>query len=215
MGKAPLLQQTRRMTLQIDPTIYSPLIDRAIGFAAQKHEGQRRKIGDVPYIAHPMGVAVILMKMGCREEVVAAALLHDTVEDTDVALQDISARFGQEVRDIVAGCTELPRKCNNWEARKLNMIERLRHAPLEVKLVVAADKYHNLHHISKSKDESGEIIWNRFGRGFERQAWYYRSVLNSILANLPKQGAAYPVFEQLADIINTLFDGIPSFPPQS
>jgi hypothetical protein len=81
--------------------------------------------------------------------------------------------------------------------------------------VVAADKYHNLHHISKSKDESGETIWNRFGRGPERQAWYYRAVLNSILANLPEQGAAYPVFEQLADIINTLFDGIPSFPPQS
>lgn len=186
------------------------MIDRAIGFAARKHEGQYRKIGDVPYIAHPMGVAMILMQMGCREEVIAAALLHDTLEDTNATFQDICDQFGQEVADIVAGCTELPRKYNSWEQRKLNMIEKLRHAPLDVKLIAAADKYHNLQHISKSKNKSGAAVWLRFGRGAELQAWYYRSMLDSILENLPDSGKDYPLFEQLTAAIDTLFDGIPS-----
>lgn len=160
-----------------------------------------------------MGVAMILMQMGCREEVVAAALLHDTVEDTDATLQEISNIFGQEVADIVAGCTELPRRCNNWEQRKLNMIEKLRDAPLEVKLVVAADKFHNLQHISKSKKKSGAAVWERFGRGAELQAWYYRAVLDSILECLPDSGAAYPIFEQLTAVVEKLFAGIPSRSP--
>ena len=195
--------------------LYSPMIDKAIGFAAQKHEGQHRKIGSVPYIAHPMGVAAMLMQMGCREEVVTAALLHDTVEDTDVNLNEITTRFGQEVGDIVAGCTELPRRWNNWEQRKLNMIERLRDAPFEVKLVVAADKYHNLHHLSKSKEEAGSAVWKRFGRGPEQQAWYYRTVLESLLYNLPECSTDYPIFKQLSAVVDQLFDGIPSRCPYS
>lgn len=193
--------------------IYSSMIDKAIGFAAKKHNGQRRKIGDIPYIAHPMGVAAILMQMGCREAVVAAALLHDTVEDTDANLDEITTRFGQEVRDIVAGCTELSKKNNTWEQRKLNMVARLRQASFEVKLVVAADKYHNLHHMLKTQEESGTAIWKRFGRGPEKQAWYYRTVLESILFGLPDCGEDYPIFEQLATVIDELFDGIPSSAP--
>jgi (p)ppGpp synthase/HD superfamily hydrolase len=195
--------------------MFSSLIDKAIGFAAQKHEGQRRKSGSIPYIAHPMGVAAILMQMGCEEDIVTAALLHDTVEDTDASIAEIVFRFGQKVADIVAGCTELPRKCHNWEQRKSNMITRLRHAPFEVKLVVATDKYHNLHHILKTKEESGAAVWKRFGRGPEQQAWYYRTVLESILTDLPEQGENFPVFDKLTAAILELFEGIPSSPPQS
>jgi (p)ppGpp synthase/HD superfamily hydrolase len=189
------------------------MIDRAIGFAARKHEGQHRKIGDVPYISHPMGVAMILMQMGCREEVVTAALLHDTIEDTDATIQEIGDIFGPEVADIVAGCTELPRKQNNWEERKLNMIEKLRCASIEVKLVAAADKYHNLQHISKSKSKSGTAVWKKFGRGAELQAWYYRSMVDSILENLPDSGRQYPIFERLSAVISELFEGIPTRTP--
>ncbi|MFZ0546430.1 MAG: HD domain-containing protein [Candidatus Promineifilaceae bacterium] len=196
-------------------SFYSPLVDRAIGFAAQKHEGQHRKIGSVPYIAHPIGVAMLLMRMGCRDEVIAAAVLHDTVEDTGASLQDIRKQFGQEVADIVDGCTELPRKFNNWEERKQNMIEKLRHASLEVKLVVAADKFHNLQHITKSKKKEGSAVWEKFSRGPELQAWYYRAMLDSILANLPDTADQYPIFDQLPALINDLFDGIPTRAPQS
>ena len=69
------------------------LVDRAIGFAARAHEGQRRKTGNVPFIAHPVGVAMLLLEMGCADEVVAAGLLHDTVEDTKVSIDDIRQQF--------------------------------------------------------------------------------------------------------------------------
>ena len=197
------------------PIIFSTMIDRAIGFASREHEGQYRKSVRVPYIAHPMGVAMILLQMGCRQEVVAAALLHDTVEDTSVTIQEICERFGQEVADIVAGCTELPRWHYNWEARKLDMIEKLRHASLEVKLVAAADKYHNLRHLSKTKRKHGTAVWNQFGRGPEQQAWYYRAIYSSILENLPLCSEKYPVFNQLAAVIDELFKGTPSCPPHN
>jgi (p)ppGpp synthase/HD superfamily hydrolase len=192
--------------------LYSSMIDRAIGFATQAHASQRRKMGDMPYIAHPVGVAMILQRMGCREEVVSAALLHDTVEDTDVSLEDIRRRFGEEVAEIVAGCTELPRREANWESRKLHMIERLRTASLDVKLVVAADKYHNLSHILKTKEALGPVVWERFGRGKEQQAWYYRTVLGSILENVPDE-ADYPIFGELEGVVEVLFAGIRSAPP--
>ena len=201
------------MNMKTLPTVYSPTIDKAIGFAAKKHANQRRKIGDLPYIVHPMGVAAILLQMGSKEEIVAAALLHDTIEDCGVKLEEIIVRFGQEVGDIVAGCTELPKKQNTWEKRKREMIDRLRHAPLEVKLVVAADKFHNLYHVWKSIEEVGTAVWDRFSRGPEQQAWYYRSALASILSNLPDESRSYPIFEQLEIVVGTVFDGISSHSP--
>ena len=98
------------------------LVDRAIGFAARAHQGQQRKTGDVPYIAHPVAVAMILQRMDCAETIVAAGLLHDVVEDTSVTLKDVRRHFGDEVAEIVAGCTELPKNRNRWETRKLFMI---------------------------------------------------------------------------------------------
>lgn len=188
------------------------LIDRAIGFAARAHEGQRRKIGDVPYIAHPVGVAMLLMEMGCRPAVVAAALLHDVVEDTGVSLKEIERSFGSEVAEIVAGCTEPPKKKVSWEQRKLHMIRSLRDASLSVKLVMAADKYHNLSHANFTKNRLGQAIWRRFGRGPEQQAWFYRNVVDSILANV-QDPQTYPIFGQLSGLVDDLFAGVDSQPP--
>lgn len=188
------------------------LIDRAVGFAARAHQKQRRKIGDLPYIVHPVGVAFILLQMDCPETVVAAGLLHDTVEDTNVTPEEIRQKFGEEVADIVAGCTELPKKRNSWEARKLHMIDTLANASLSIKLVAAADKYHNLSHSLYTSREGGESIWQRFGRGIKQQAWYYRNVSESILANVPDPDR-YPIFQQLLDVIDEIFEGVPSQAP--
>lgn len=188
------------------------LVDRAIGFAARAHQRQQRKIGDVPYIAHPVAVGMILLRMGCDETIVAAGLLHDTVEDTAVTIEEIRQLFGAEVGDIVAGCTEPPKKRNRWETRKLYMIESLRDAPLAVKLVSAADKYHNLSHTRYNERLHGPVVWKKFGRGKEEQAWYYRSVLASLVANTP-EADSYPIFAMLSSIIEELFDGVVSNPP--
>jgi len=189
------------------------LVDQAIGFAAKAHEGQRRKSGLVPYIAHPVGVAMLLQRMGCDETIVAAGLLHDIVEDTKVTLEEVRHRFGDDVADIVAVCTEPPKKSVDWESRKLHMINALRDAPLQAKLVAAADKYHNLSHTLHNKQKEGDKVWKRFGRGKRQQAWYYRTVSESIVANIPHP-EQYPIFEQLALKIKDLFAGIASLPPE-
>lgn len=188
------------------------LVDQAIGFAARAHKGQKRKTGDVPYIAHPVGVAMILQRMNCSQTIVAAGLLHDVVEDTPVTQDELRRQFGDEVADIVAGCTELPKRKNRWETRKLSMIESLRDASLDVKLVVAADKYHNLSHTLYNEQLNGSAVWKSFGRGKEQQAWYYRTVLESLLANTP-EAERYPIFGLLAEIIAELFDGVVARPP--
>lgn len=188
------------------------LVDRAIGFAARAHHGQKRKTGDMPYIAHPLAVGMLLQRMGCEQAVVAAGILHDTVEDTPVTLQDIRRHFGAEVAGIVAGCTELPKRRNQWATRKRHMIASLRDAPLAVKLVSAADKYHNLSHTLHNERTQGQAIWKNFGQGKDRQAWYYRSVLDSLLANL-EQPEHYPIFGMLAEVIDELFAGVTPRPP--
>jgi (p)ppGpp synthase/HD superfamily hydrolase len=189
----------------------SSLVDRAIGFAARAHEGQYRKAGDVPYIAHPVAVAMMLQEMGCEPTVVAAGLLHDIVEDCNVTLAELRATFGDEVADIVACLTEPPRTMR-WEQRKEKMIESLRQAPLAVKLVAAADKYHNLQHTLQNQQKRGTAVWDRFGRGQEQQAWYYRQVTASILANVSEPDR-YPIFALLAGIVQELFVGVASQPP--
>jgi len=183
------------------------LVDRAIGFAARAHKGQKRKAGDVPYIAHPVAVAMILQDMGCDETIVAAGLLHDTVEDTKVNIEDIRFYFGDAIADIVAGCTEPSKKSVRWETRKLHSIQVLRDAPLAVKLVAAADKYHNLSHTLYNEGIIGQAVWERFGRGKEQQAWYYRSVLKSLLANVSNPDQ-YSIFGKLEDMVNVVFDGV-------
>jgi (p)ppGpp synthase/HD superfamily hydrolase len=139
--------------------------------------------------------------------------LHDTVEDTKVNIEDIRLIFGDAVGDIVAGCTEPPKKSVNWETRKLHTIQVLRDAPLEVKLVAAADKYHNLSHTLYNETIIGQAVWGRFGRGKEQQAWYYQSVLKSLLANVPNLDQ-YPIFGKLEAMVNTVFAGVTPQPPK-
>lgn len=187
-------------------------IDRAIGFAAKAHADQQRKTGNMPYIAHPVGVAMLLQQYGYEETIVIAGLLHDTVEDTPVTLEDLRQQFGPDVAEIVAGCTEPPKKIADWGTRKTYLIDNLRDAPLPVKVVAAADKYHNLSHTLELEQQVGEKIWKQFGRGKAQQAWYYRSALSSILANVPDPDK-HPIFAQLAQVIDQLFNGVDSQPP--
>jgi (p)ppGpp synthase/HD superfamily hydrolase len=188
------------------------LIDRAIGFAARAHAGQWRKTGRVPYIAHPVGVAMILLEMGYDEEIIAAALLHDTVEDTDVTLDEIEEAFGPQVAEIVAAVSEPPKGAQLWERRKQHIIDTLRDAPLPAKIVAAADKYHNLSHTLQGSRAQGPGVWDAFGRGSAQQAWYYRSVMDSILANVPDP-EQHPIFALLASVIDELFAEVTDHPP--
>ena len=121
------------------------LLLRALQFAAEKHRHQRRKdVEGSPYINHPIAVAELLARVGGVQdvEVLAAALLHDTVEDTDATFEDIERQFGAEVRAMVSEVTDdktLPK-----ETRKQLQIEHAAHASLGAKLIKLGDKITNV-----------------------------------------------------------------------
>ncbi|MEH7436934.1 HD domain-containing protein [Neobacillus drentensis] len=155
------------------------VIEKALKTAAKAHEKQYRKGTDIPYITHPVAVGMILMKAGYSEELVAAGILHDTVEDTNLSLQDIEQLFGRNIAQIVEGCSESD-KSLSWEDRKKHTIEYLRTAPEEIRVVACADKLHNIRSISGDIELFGDQVWERFKRGKEQQKWYYTHVIESL-----------------------------------
>jgi len=158
------------------------LLDAALAFAAIAHQGQKRKGTRIPYIVHPVGVMLILLQAGEADaEILAAALLHDTVEDSGVKLAELHKQFGARVAEIVAGCSE-PNRWAAWEVRKQHTVAYLRTAPRAVQLVMAADKLHNLRSLAADYAEVGEAVWRRFKRGRAETAWYYGAVIDSLKA---------------------------------
>lgn len=150
----------------------SEAIFHAVEVATRAHRGQCRKGSQTPYIVHPLAVAEILTRAGCEEEVVIAGILHDTLEDTSLELEDLVSLFGSGVADLVRGATE-PDRGARWEVRKRHTIEYLQAAPLPVVLVSCADKLHNLLSMVEDLRAVGEEVWTRFSRPRDRQCWYH------------------------------------------
>jgi (p)ppGpp synthase/HD superfamily hydrolase len=163
---------------------------QAFDFAFEKHAGQTRKASSVPYIAHLMGVAALVLEFGGDEDMAIAALLHDVVEDCGGApmLKEIKRRFGSRVAKIVDGCTDsdtYPKP--PWQARKEAYIRHLKTADGETRLVSAADKLHNARAIVADYREVGESVWARFSGGREGTLWYYRALLQELLRHKPNR----------------------------
>jgi (p)ppGpp synthase/HD superfamily hydrolase len=162
----------------------TPQFTRAIEYARVVHR-EYRKETRVPYIAHLLGVASLVMgecvelSFPVTEDMIIAALLHDAAEDQGALprLQDIEAKFGKEVANIVEGCSDSleadSSKKLEWEIRKKSYIARLRNEPEETLLVSAADKLHNARAILEDYRVRGEEVWTRFKVGREKQLWYY------------------------------------------
>lgn len=187
----------------------SPM-DRAVQMAVTAHQGQRRKGKDMPYITHPVSVALTLAAAGCPEEVVIAGLLHDTLEDTEVRAEQIEGEFGPRVLAIVQSCTEDKRL--TWWERKQNTVDSLPRESLAVKLVVAADKLQNMRELRDDYALIGDDVWDRFRAGKEDQAWYYSSIVKALKREI--EAGEYPtIFRALAKEVEGLFgpvDGIGS-----
>lgn len=158
------------------------LVSRAAEFAARAHDGQVRKGSGMPYIVHPMEVAVICASLTDDEEVIAAALLHDVLEDTDAAFDEVEKLFGSRVTRIVAGESEDKREglppAETWRVRKEESIEHLRTAAdPAVRLVCLGDKLSNIRSIQRDYEKLGDAVWQRFNQKDPVQhAWYYRSL---------------------------------------
>src|SRR3954468_20049769 len=179
----------------------SSRFDDAFQFASELHRTQTRKSSNTPYIAHLMAVAAIALEHGATEDEAIAALLHDAVEDQggQPVLAEIRARFGGEVAQIVDGCTDTDQVHKpSWRPRKERFIERLASAPSSVRLVVAADKLHNVRSVVADYRRLHEHLWSRFTGGKDGTLWFYRGVSEKL------RQASHPAESQL----NRLLDEI-------
>lgn len=150
----------------------SPLVDRALALAARWHAGQTRKGKDIPYIQHPVAVGMLLDRLGYDDEVIAAGLLHDVVEDAGVPIDEIARQCGPRVGALVAHCTEQKLDASGtkrpWLERKADHLRLIAHAPPEARAILLADKWHNLFSTNADLD-AGEPVWSRFNA--PRDVW--------------------------------------------
>jgi (p)ppGpp synthase/HD superfamily hydrolase len=167
-----------------------PRFLRAFEFAAEKHKGQTRKASTIPYIAHLMGVASLVLEAGADEDLAIAALLHDVVEDCGGApmLKEIRRKFGDRVAKVVDGCTDADAYPKPpWRERKEKYIARLKKENADTRLVSAADKLNNVRSIVSDYRAIGESVWSRFNGGREGTLWYYRTLRDQFLRHKPNR----------------------------
>ena len=167
-----------------------PRFRRAFLFAADKHSGQTRKASTIPYIAHLVGVASLVLEAGGDEDLAIAALLHDAVEDCGGApmLKEIRRRFGSRVAKVVDGCTDADTDPKPpWRERKEKYIRRLKTADAGTRLVSAADKLNNVRSILSDYRAIGESVWSRFNGGRDGTLWYYRTLRDEFLRHPPNR----------------------------
>ena len=159
------------------------LVSEAIAFAVKAHDGMRRKKSESPYILHPMEAAVIVGTMSDDQNLIAAAALHDVVEDAGITIEEIESKFGKRVRELVESETEDKRAdlppTDTWRIRKEESLEVLKNADdVAVLIVWLGDKLANMRSIYRDFKVEGVNMWQRFNqKDVSQQAWYYRSIV--------------------------------------
>ena len=159
------------------------LVSEALAFAAKAHDGMRRRKSEAPYVLHPMEVGAIIGTMTDRQEVIAAGILHDVVEDAGIAMEEIGEKFGARVMALVAAETENKREDlppeETWRIRKTESLEKLKATDdIEVLMLWIGDKLSNIRAIYRDFLVEGNALWDRFHQSdITVQAWYYRSIM--------------------------------------
>ena len=163
--------------------IFTGRVERAIALAIRAHEGQSRKDGQLPYVVHPVTVALILSRYTGDEDTIIAGLLHDVLEDTPVTADEIERAFGDKVRDTVLDVTEPDLPGLSWETRKARYLRRLQAAPRPSLLVAGADKTANLISMIAAYATTGDALWERFHAPPAVKLAFYRQVHTLIRAS--------------------------------
>lgn len=181
------------------------LLDRAIIFAVQAHAGTERRGKGYPYIVHPMEAVEIVATMTPDQELLAAAALHDTVEDTDVTLEQIRDLFGPRVASLVADeSDQMPEGMTeeeSWHARKQAAMDRLSRASREAKMVALGDKLSNMRAIARDYAVKGDALWSIFhAKDPKDHEWHYRGLADA-LRELEDTFA----FQEFEKLINQVF----------
>ncbi|HVD37730.1 MAG TPA: HD domain-containing protein [Solirubrobacterales bacterium] len=140
----------------------SPLVRNALEQARRDHEGQvRNGSGGMPYVKHPIAVAALLDERGYRDEVLAAALLHDVVEDSDTGLDELREKFGEEVAGMVGALTD-DGSIEEYRQRKAEHRERVAAAGEEALAIYGADKLTNTRTLRDAYAEEGNAVREEF-----------------------------------------------------
>ena len=190
------------------------LLQRAIEFAAEKHAGQFRKGTTIPYFTHVMEAMEIVSRMTEDEEIRAAAVLHDTLEDTDTGKDELVRNFGQRVADLVAAESENKREDQpaeeTWITRKMETIRHMNEAGTEIRMIALGDKLSNVRAMSRDYRVIGEKLWQRFNEKNPLiQGMYYGELANAFAEDDMIRGTeAYKeYFELCADLFGKTYDG--------
>ena len=184
------------------------LFEEAICFAISAHSGATRKSSGAPYVLHLMDAAGIAGFLTADQEVLAAVVLHDTVEDTDVTISEIREKFGDRVADLVAAETENKRPelsaKESWKIRKQESLDELKACKdPAVKIMWLSDKLSNIRSLYRRWKKDGDAVWASFNQSDPaQQAWYYRSVLELLSDLKDTEG-----WQELKIRVDTIFEG--------
>ncbi|MEK7538929.1 MAG: HD domain-containing protein [Patescibacteria group bacterium] len=158
------------------------LIERAVALAVRAHDGQMRKEAPMPYIVHPIEVGLILARHGFSDVVIAAGIVHDLVEDTNITADELRHLLGDDVTDIVVPVTH--DDTLSWEEKKKAYIESVRGAGSEAKAASLADKIANAYSLIAAHQAQGSTIWSYFNAGREKKIWFEEAMLDMFRASL-------------------------------
>lgn len=182
------------------------LLDAAIKFATEAHAGTERRGKGFPYIVHPLEAMSIVATMTPDQELLAAAVLHDTVEDTDVTIQVLKEHFGPRVASLVEAESDVfiegLSEEDSWRTRKQAAIDRIANAPKEAKMVALGDKLSNMRAIARDYESQGDKLWKLFHApgGKADHEWHYRSLAASL-----KELEETQAYEEFLTLVNEVF----------
>lgn len=175
-------------------TYSTNIIENAAAIAVRAHRDQTRKNDDTPYAMHPISVALTLARHGFPDTVIAAALVHDVLEDTDFPAEEIREAIGDVAFSIVTSVTndpDLP-----WEEQRMKYVETVRNASPEAKAVSAADKIANMKNLLAAYALEGPSLWTKFNRGKDKKLWFEESMLAML-----KETWDHPLVDEYATLV--------------
>jgi (p)ppGpp synthase/HD superfamily hydrolase len=172
-------------------------LEKAMRIAVRAHAKQTRKESDLPYISHPFMVALKLSAYNFPDEVIAAALVHDVLEDTDFGEARLHEELGEKVFEIVKAVTN--DDSLSWEEKKLKYIESVRNGPEGSKAVATADKVHNMESLLIAYKEQGPVVWEHFKKGKEKKIWFEEEMLKML-----KETWQHPLVDQYEELLAEL-----------
>ena len=181
------------------------LVSEAIVFATKAHDGMRRKKSEAPYILHPMEAAVIVGTMSDDQNLIAAAALHDVVEDAGITIEEVEEKFGKRVRELVGSETEDKRAdlppSDTWRIRKEESLAVLKNTDdIGVLMVWLGDKLANMRSIYRDWKVEGDAMWQKFNqKNVSEQAWYYSSIAK--LTERLSDTSAWIEYKTLTEIV--------------